>query len=378
MSCPSGAVSSIGTPRSARMAVGARRADVEEPAHARRGRGLRQVPRRVDAAGLELAPGPPVAHLRGRVVDRIHPPDGPGAGVGIGQVAVDDLDPQRLRGSGSLVRAAPGPGPARPTRRAARRCGCPGGPPAPVTRHRAPLGIETPVRSETLASSSTPRRCIVRRSHPIVKDLCPDSPRPGTGVRPSPEKIDRKVRVSHVPLSVCQIDRAGGLDRAGVGASVGRGDSDSGSNTRNHHAGRNHRSRSARADEEPDPQAGGRDRRPGRVGHPARRSSTSSSSTGRSPPWRRRAARSGCWTAEGSLKLQHQLEFRLTGLMDGRARTQPHDALLGCMIQASQPQIIPPGRDDRGGAQRRQPDRLRADHRPADRSTSRSSAWSRS
>src|SRR3954447_11115456 len=45
----------------------------------------------------------------------------------------------------------------------------------------------------------------------------------------------------------------------------------------------------------------------------------------------------------GSLKLQHQLEFRLTGLMEGRARTQPHDALLGCMIQASQPQIIPPG-----------------------------------
>jgi hypothetical protein len=45
----------------------------------------------------------------------------------------------------------------------------------------------------------------------------------------------------------------------------------------------------------------------------------------------------------GSLKLQHQLEFRLTGLMDGRARSQPHDALLGCMIQASQPQIIPPG-----------------------------------
>jgi len=44
----------------------------------------------------------------------------------------------------------------------------------------------------------------------------------------------------------------------------------------------------------------------------------------------------------GSLKLQHQLEFRLTGLMDGRAKTAPHDALLGCMIQASQPQIIPP------------------------------------
>jgi len=45
----------------------------------------------------------------------------------------------------------------------------------------------------------------------------------------------------------------------------------------------------------------------------------------------------------GGLKLQHQLEFRLTGLLDGKARTQPHDALLGCMIQASQPQIIPPG-----------------------------------
>ncbi|HEX8203522.1 MAG TPA: biotin/lipoyl-binding protein, partial [Isosphaeraceae bacterium] len=45
----------------------------------------------------------------------------------------------------------------------------------------------------------------------------------------------------------------------------------------------------------------------------------------------------------GNLKLQHQLEFRLTGLMDGKARTQPHDALLGCMIQASQAQIIPPG-----------------------------------
>lgn len=46
---------------------------------------------------------------------------------------------------------------------------------------------------------------------------------------------------------------------------------------------------------------------------------------------------------KGGLKLQQQLEFRLTGLLDAKARTQPHDALLGCMIQASQPQIIPPG-----------------------------------
>lgn len=51
---------------------------------------------------------------------------------------------------------------------------------------------------------------------------------------------------------------------------------------------------------------------------------------------------------KGSIKLQHQLEFRLTGLLDGRVRTQPHDALLGCMIQASQPQIIPPGRRSKG------------------------------
>ncbi len=45
----------------------------------------------------------------------------------------------------------------------------------------------------------------------------------------------------------------------------------------------------------------------------------------------------------GTLKLQHQLEFRQTGLLDNRQRAQPHDALLGVMLQASQPQIIPPG-----------------------------------
>ncbi len=46
---------------------------------------------------------------------------------------------------------------------------------------------------------------------------------------------------------------------------------------------------------------------------------------------------------KGGMKLQQQLEFRLTGLLDGRVRTQPHDALLDCMIQASQATIIPPG-----------------------------------
>ncbi|WP_165065884.1 efflux RND transporter periplasmic adaptor subunit [Paludisphaera rhizosphaerae] len=45
----------------------------------------------------------------------------------------------------------------------------------------------------------------------------------------------------------------------------------------------------------------------------------------------------------GGLRLQYQLEFAQTGLMDGRVKTAPHDQLLGCMIQASQPQVIPPG-----------------------------------
>ena len=57
------------------------------------------------------------------------------------------------------------------------------------------------------------------------------------------------------------------------------------------------------------------------------------------------AAGGALWMLDGrgSLKLQHQLEFGVTGLLDGQVRTQPHDALLGCMTQATQPQIIPPG-----------------------------------
>ncbi len=51
------------------------------------------------------------------------------------------------------------------------------------------------------------------------------------------------------------------------------------------------------------------------------------------------------WLMDGrsGLRLQYQVEFAQTGLMDGRVKTAPHDALLGCMIQASQAQIIPPG-----------------------------------
>ncbi len=45
----------------------------------------------------------------------------------------------------------------------------------------------------------------------------------------------------------------------------------------------------------------------------------------------------------GGLRLQYQVEFAATGLMDGRVKTAPHNALLGCMLQASQAQIIPPG-----------------------------------
>lgn len=45
----------------------------------------------------------------------------------------------------------------------------------------------------------------------------------------------------------------------------------------------------------------------------------------------------------GGLRMQHQLEFRQTGLLDGRVKTAPHDALLGIMMQTTEPQIIPPG-----------------------------------
>ncbi len=44
----------------------------------------------------------------------------------------------------------------------------------------------------------------------------------------------------------------------------------------------------------------------------------------------------------GGLRLQYQVEFGVTGMMDGRVKTAPHDALLGCMLQATQAQIIPP------------------------------------
>lgn len=45
----------------------------------------------------------------------------------------------------------------------------------------------------------------------------------------------------------------------------------------------------------------------------------------------------------GGLRMQHQIEFRQTGLLDGRVKPAPHDALLGIMMQTNEPQIIPPG-----------------------------------
>jgi len=45
----------------------------------------------------------------------------------------------------------------------------------------------------------------------------------------------------------------------------------------------------------------------------------------------------------GGIRLQQHLEFHLSGLLDGRVKTPPHDALLGCMLQATQATIIPPG-----------------------------------
>ena len=59
----------------------------------------------------------------------------------------------------------------------------------------------------------------------------------------------------------------------------------------------------------------------------------------------------------GSLKLQHQLEFRLTGLMDGRAKTQPARRPPGLHDPGLAAADHPARGDDRGGAQRGQPDR---------------------
>ena len=59
----------------------------------------------------------------------------------------------------------------------------------------------------------------------------------------------------------------------------------------------------------------------------------------------------------GGLRLQYQVEFGVTGMMDGRVKTAPHDALLGCMLQATQAQNHSAERRDRGSSAGVQPDR---------------------
>ena len=51
------------------------------------------------------------------------------------------------------------------------------------------------------------------------------------------------------------------------------------------------------------------------------------------------------WTLDpkGQIRLTHQLEFRQTGLLENSPRSAPHNALLGAMIRANSPQLIPPG-----------------------------------
>ncbi len=56
------------------------------------------------------------------------------------------------------------------------------------------------------------------------------------------------------------------------------------------------------------------------------------------------AAGGALWLADnsGQVRIQTQIEFRQTGLMERSPRTAPHDALLGWLFQMGQPQIIPP------------------------------------
>ena len=52
----------------------------------------------------------------------------------------------------------------------------------------------------------------------------------------------------------------------------------------------------------------------------------------------------------GSLKLQNQVEFRQTGLMDGKVKTQPHDHAAGLHDPVESAADHSPRRDGRGSA----------------------------
>ena len=99
MFCPSGADSSIGCLPLGGMAIGTRRADVDEAIDALARGGLGESPRRVDASGLKLAPPAPVADLGRAVKDAADAATAALQVAWIGQVAANDFDAQRVRKS---------------------------------------------------------------------------------------------------------------------------------------------------------------------------------------------------------------------------------------------------------------------------------------
>ena len=121
-----------------RVSVGARRADVQEPPDPGLRRRLGQVLGCVDAIDLKLGPASPVAHLRRRVVDHLDAAYRPPAGLGIGEVPPDELDPESTPGTLCRWPAAPGPERGGRMQSSARRCDCPASPSRPLP-DRAPI-----------------------------------------------------------------------------------------------------------------------------------------------------------------------------------------------------------------------------------------------
>ena len=78
------------------VAVGAGRADVEESIDAGAAGGLGERAGGLHAARLERAPGSPIADLRRTVIDVSHFGRGRGTRGGVGQIAPNDLDGERL------------------------------------------------------------------------------------------------------------------------------------------------------------------------------------------------------------------------------------------------------------------------------------------
>ncbi len=77
---------------------------MKEAPHARFDRRVCQIPRGVDAAGLKIAPRPPIAHFRGGVINHLNPASCPGARLDVGEVAAHDLDAERFQKPGVASR----------------------------------------------------------------------------------------------------------------------------------------------------------------------------------------------------------------------------------------------------------------------------------